>query len=159
MMITARESSADADSDIASNQLLRALRLVRLVRLLRLAKVGEYITMIEDYLRINLQVINLVKMVLFLVYLMHVLGCFWFFLANNSGEEVRRARALTGHATRPATPRRPTPPPPAPPKAEREGDRARKTTALDMSTARTVLRIYIIDVSESRYLEATPKFK
>jgi hypothetical protein len=82
-------ADAQIDGTLETNQLLRTLRLFRLVRLLRLAKLQDYITMIEDHLRVNLQVINLVKMVLFLVYLMHLLGCFWHFLAINSMAEVR----------------------------------------------------------------------
>ena len=43
--------------------------------------------MIEDHLAIDLQVLQIVKMVLGLLYLMHILGCFWFYVAVESGEE------------------------------------------------------------------------
>lgn len=80
---------AKEEEDIAtpSNQIVRVLRLFRLVRLLRLAKLQEYMNIVEDNLRVNLQVLNLIKMVLFLVYLMHILGCFWFYIASNSSAE------------------------------------------------------------------------
>jgi len=79
------------DSDGASHstmlKLLRALRMFRLLRLLRLLKLQHYIDTAEDKLSINLQVLQIVKMVLGLIYLMHLLGCFWFFTATQSGYE------------------------------------------------------------------------
>jgi len=79
------------DSDETSHstmlKLLRALRMFRLLRLLRLLKLQHYIDAVEDKLQINLQVLQIVKMVLGLIYLMHLLGCFWFFTATQSGYE------------------------------------------------------------------------
>lgn len=69
----------------ASLKLLRALRLFRLMRLLKLLKLQQYIDTIEDKLDLNLQFLQIVKMVLGLLYLMHILGCGWFFVATNSG--------------------------------------------------------------------------
>lgn len=66
------------------NRLLRALRLVRLLRVLRLLKIQSYINLLEDALSINLQLIQLFKVTSGLVYLAHVLGCFWFWLANSA---------------------------------------------------------------------------
>ena len=58
----------------ASLKLLRALRMFRLLRLLKLLKLQQYIDTLEDKLSINLQFLQIVKMVLGLLYLMHVLG-------------------------------------------------------------------------------------
>ena len=66
------------------NRLLRALRLVRLLRMLRLLKIQSYINMLEDALSINLQLISLFRVTAGLVYLAHVMGCFWFWLANSA---------------------------------------------------------------------------
>ena len=67
-----------------SLRMLRAMRLFRLLRLLRLLKVQRYIALIEDLLNINLQILHLVKMIASLLYLMHLMGCCWFCLADTS---------------------------------------------------------------------------
>ena len=67
-------------------RMLRALRLVRLLRLLRLLKVSRYIGMLEEKVDVNLQILQLIKMILGLLYLMHLLGCFWFYLAAHPPE-------------------------------------------------------------------------
>lgn len=80
-----RDQEMAEGSNSTSLKLLRALRLFRLVRLLKLLKLQQYIDSIEDKLSLNLQVLQIVKMVLGLIYLMHILGCFWFFVATNAG--------------------------------------------------------------------------
>ena len=80
-------SSGEEEGSSQTFKLLRGLRLIRLLRLLRLLKLQNYIDMIEDHLAIDLQVLQIVKMVLGLLYLMHILGCFWFYVAVESGEE------------------------------------------------------------------------
>ena len=80
-------SGGEEEGSSQTFKLLRGLRLIRLLRLLRLLKLQNYIEMIEDHLAIDLQVLQIVKMVLGLLYLMHILGCFWFYVAVESGEE------------------------------------------------------------------------
>jgi hypothetical protein len=80
-------TSGDDSSHAASMKLLRGLRLFRLIRLLRLLKLQHYIDAAEDQLSIDLQVLQIIKMVMMMLYLMHMLGCFWFFTATMSGHE------------------------------------------------------------------------
>ena len=72
----------DEDTAVNNLRVLRALRLVRLLRLLRLLKVQKYVNLLEDALNINLQVLQLLKVIAALVYLAHLLGCAWFYLAD-----------------------------------------------------------------------------
>ena len=60
---------------------LRFLRLFRLLRLLRLLKVGEYIASLEIRFDLNLTFLRIVQMLLALLFLAHILGCFWFYMA------------------------------------------------------------------------------
>ena len=66
---------------------LRTLRLFRLLRLLRLLKIQKYLNFLEDALNVNLAVLSLAKTILGLGYMMHVLGCGWFAVAESSTEE------------------------------------------------------------------------
>ena len=77
-----------ADEGNTGMKALRALRMVRLLRMLRLLKVQQYIDALEDRTGVNMQILQIVKMVLGLLYLMHLLGCFWFYVATNSGEPI-----------------------------------------------------------------------
>lgn len=61
--------------------LLRFLRLFRLIRLLRLLKVGEYVANLEEKFDINLTFLRIATMLLKLVFLSHILACFWFYVA------------------------------------------------------------------------------
>ena len=81
--------SAHSGTSPAYLKVLRAARLLRLLRLLRLFKLQSYINLLEDALNINLAFLQLGKMVATLLYLMHVLGCGWFFLASKMPEEER----------------------------------------------------------------------
>lgn len=60
---------------------LRFLRLFRLLRLLRLLKLGEYIASLEIRFDLNLTFLRIVQMLLALLFLAHILGCFWFYMA------------------------------------------------------------------------------
>jgi len=72
------------DSEHGSKlKMLRGLRLFRLLRLLKLLKLNEYIAVMETSLGINLKVLKLLKIVASLIFLMHMLGCFWFYLQTN----------------------------------------------------------------------------
>ena len=70
------------DDGSSANSMIRALRLMRLARVLRLLKLQSYIDAVEDGLGVNLRMLELVKMVAVILYLCHILGCLWFFLAD-----------------------------------------------------------------------------
>ena len=65
--------------------MLRFLRLFRLIRLLRLLKVGEYVANLEEKFEINLTFLRIATMLLKLVFLSHILACFWFYTAQLTG--------------------------------------------------------------------------
>ena len=60
---------------------LRFLRLFRLLRLLRLLKLGEYIAALEIKFDLNLTFLRICQMVVSMLFLAHMLGCFWFYCA------------------------------------------------------------------------------
>ncbi|KOO26352.1 cyclic nucleotide-binding protein [Chrysochromulina tobinii] len=67
--------------------LLRMLRLFRLLRLLRLLKIDEYVEVLENATDMNLRFTRIIFMVLKVLFLAHVLGCFWFGMHMiNSGD-------------------------------------------------------------------------
>ena len=70
--------------------LLRMLRLFRLLRLLRLLKIDEYVEVLENATDMNLRFTRIIFMVLKVMFLAHVLGCFWFgmHLINSGDPEV-----------------------------------------------------------------------
>ncbi len=70
--------------DSSKLKLLRFLRLFRLLRLLRLLKIGVYLDKLEEKLQMNLEFLSIVKMVVKLLFLAHMLGCFWFYVASLS---------------------------------------------------------------------------
>ena len=61
--------------------LLRFLRMFRLLRLLRLLKIDKYVAMLEDKFEINLVSLRVLGMLVKLVFMVHILGCFWFYVA------------------------------------------------------------------------------
>ena len=70
--------------------LLRMLRLFRLLRLLRLLKIDEYVEVLENATDMNLRFTRIIFMVLKVLFLAHVLGCFWFgmHMINSGDQEV-----------------------------------------------------------------------
>jgi hypothetical protein len=70
-------------SDTGSLKGLRVLRMFRLIRLLRLLKVDQYISRLEEAFDINLRPMRLVKLVVMMLFMAHMLGCGWFYLALN----------------------------------------------------------------------------
>ena len=72
--------------DLATNgsagglALLRFLRMLRLLRLLRLLKIDDYMDQLEDRLEvsINERIVDAVVMLIKVLFLAHVLGCFWY---------------------------------------------------------------------------------
>ena len=85
--------------DSSTLSYLRFLRLFRLLRLLRLLKLGEYIAAVEIRFDINLTVLRILQMVCYLLFLAHILGCFWFYMAALGTPRRRRRRFR--HATHP----------------------------------------------------------
>jgi hypothetical protein len=81
-------ATSDGETGADGLRALRALRLLRLMRLLRLLKLQRYISTLEDSLDVSLQFLHLAKVVCGLVYLTHLLGCTWFYLAYSSDAEV-----------------------------------------------------------------------
>ena len=73
------------DGEQSELGLLRFLRLFRLLRLLRLLRIGEYIADVEERLELNLTSLRIGQMLLKLIYLAHVLACFWFYTAAMVG--------------------------------------------------------------------------
>jgi len=73
------------EGDSASLGMLRFLRLFRLLRLLRLLKLGEYIAALEIRFDLNLTFLRICQMLLGLLFLAHLLGCFWFYVAASVG--------------------------------------------------------------------------
>ena len=67
--------------DSSSLGLLRFLRLFRLLRLLRLLKLGEYVSALEIKFDLNLTFLRILSMVMNMLFLAHMLGCFWFYTA------------------------------------------------------------------------------
>ena len=91
LAIKSLSAHGHASAETESLRVLRILRLFRLVRLLRLLKLRTYVDKLEDTmnaLNINLQILQFAKVVAGILYLMHILGCFWFALADASTHEV-----------------------------------------------------------------------
>ena len=60
-------------------------RLVRLLRLLKLLKLSEYITVVEERFDMNLSFLRIGQMVASMLYITHILGCFWFYIGSIDG--------------------------------------------------------------------------
>ena len=60
------------------------MRLLRLLRLLRLFKLDKFIAAIEDRFEISLNVFRILGMVLRLMFMVHTLGCFWWYVGMAS---------------------------------------------------------------------------
>lgn len=65
---------------------LRFLRMFRLLRLLRLLKVDTYVAILEDRFEVNLVSLRILGMVSRLCFMVHILGCFWYYVAVLSFE-------------------------------------------------------------------------
>lgn len=69
----------------ASFKLLRVLRLARLLKLVRLIKLGRLLDNMEelqDMLTLNPALVRLFKLLLEIMFLGHLLSCFWFYVAT-----------------------------------------------------------------------------
>ena len=87
--------SSESSSGGSGLRMLRALRLVRLLRLLRLLKIQTYINLLEDMLAINMAFLSLVKLVFLIMYITHILGCSWYYLAASAMADDALARTMT----------------------------------------------------------------
>ena len=88
----AAAAAAGEETDNTLVKGLRALRMVRLLRMMKLLKMQQYIDDLEDRSGMNMQILQIFKMVCLMLYLMHLLGCFWFYVATNV-----RSRILPYH--------------------------------------------------------------
>ncbi|RHY29591.1 hypothetical protein DYB32_005042 [Aphanomyces invadans] len=75
--------------DVASNTLqsakiLRGLKLIRLLKLVRIRKIGQMISKLEEEVFANQSVLALVKILLFMLFLAHLVACVWFYVAQLS---------------------------------------------------------------------------
>ena len=80
--------------------MMRFLRLFRLLRLLKLLRIRYYLNLLEEALNVNLRFIRVLQMIMNMLFMAHLLGCFWYYIAVNSSEEVtwkhHRARTRCG---------------------------------------------------------------
>lgn len=75
-------------------QLLRMLRLVRLLKLARLLKLGRIMGKLQEEGWINPSTLELGKLIVYLMLLVHLSGCIWHFVAASSSEEQTWLRAV-----------------------------------------------------------------
>ena len=73
----AGEGEASDTETLKLVKLLKGLRLVRLLKLLRLFKIGRFLQKLQDELEVNPTVIELLKLGVKMVFLMHMVGCGW----------------------------------------------------------------------------------
>ena len=73
---TARKRKASPLHTCATG-LFRFLRFFRLLRLLRLLKISHYLNLVEEAFNINLRFLRVVQMVVQMLFIAHLLGCFW----------------------------------------------------------------------------------
>lgn len=101
-------SGADEEEGGTSHYaFLRFLRLFRLLRLMRLLKLNEYISTMEIRFDLNLTSLRLFQMIVSLLFLAHMLGCFWFYTATLVGldpEIVTWVSSYNGGSALDATP-------------------------------------------------------
>jgi len=65
--------------------MLRFLRLFRLLRLLKLLRLATIVAELEDRFDLNLCFLRIMQMLLALIFLAHILACFWFYMATIVG--------------------------------------------------------------------------
>ena len=69
-------------ADSSSYHSLRLLRVLRLLRLLKIFKINDLITQLEDHYDTNLRLFQLVILLGKVIFVAHILGCFWYGLAD-----------------------------------------------------------------------------
>ncbi|KAF0714357.1 hypothetical protein AaE_011592 [Aphanomyces astaci] len=79
------EATASSSSNtLQSAKILRGLKLIRLLKLVRIRKIGQMISKLEEEVFANQSVLSLVKILLFLLFLAHLVACVWFYVAQIS---------------------------------------------------------------------------
>ena len=68
---------------MAALRSLRMMRLLRLMRLMKLMQMDKYLRVLEQVFLLNANILKLIKMLLAVVYLMHLLGCFWYYIGRH----------------------------------------------------------------------------
>jgi CRP-like cAMP-binding protein len=86
---TPDEGAENGDGSLRSLKLIRVLRLVRLLKLVRLMKLGKNMGHLEEFLDISDSIIKLTKLVGYLFFMAHLIGCFWFFITGDKVEAMQ----------------------------------------------------------------------
>lgn len=69
-------------TDVRSIKLVRIVRLIRLVKFMRLLKLGRSSTAFSEYMFVNAAVLRLFKLIFKILFLAHLLSCFWYGLST-----------------------------------------------------------------------------
>ena len=88
VIILEYEQGAEANY-LHTLRILRLMRLLRLLRLLRVFKLQRYVSLVEESLDINMQMLQLVKVMGIILCSAHLLGCAWFWLASHASDGER----------------------------------------------------------------------
>ncbi|KAH9100579.1 hypothetical protein Ae201684P_006775 [Aphanomyces euteiches] len=75
-------SPSASTAELQSTKILRGLRLMRLLKLVRIRKINAMIAQFEEKVFANQSVIALVKILLFLLFLAHLVACIWFYVGR-----------------------------------------------------------------------------
>ena len=78
--------------------LFRFLRLFRLLRLLQLLRLASLVADLEDRFEANLSFLRIVQLLAALVFLAHVLACFWWYVASLVGLDAATETWASGYA-------------------------------------------------------------
>ena len=72
----------ESSSATLSDKLLKVFRLTRLMRLWRIPKLHRFVCHIEDLLGLNIQVLNILKLLINVLIIGHIIACAWWFLPD-----------------------------------------------------------------------------
>ena len=82
MVVAGTDESENQYNLLRLARLPRLYRLVRMVRLMRLLKMGQSFKKLFESLRINQGVAKLVGVLLTVLFLIHFIACFWYWIAD-----------------------------------------------------------------------------
>jgi hypothetical protein len=74
---------AQEQANLRSFKLFRMIRMLRLAKLMKMIKIEDYYEKYEDKMVISLTWLTIIKMMAEVVLLSHLIGCWWFYLANS----------------------------------------------------------------------------
>jgi len=80
-------SSEDDSARFASFKLIRLVKSFKLLKLARVLKLGKSLEVFEDKVTVNPAVVRMVKLFLKILYLAHILSCFWVMVTNYNEED------------------------------------------------------------------------